>query len=51
MMAAVMWRRMQRENEMVRQKEKSSVIAQRDFGRDFSFIASRAAAAFAPIFW
>ena len=39
MMAAVMWRRMKRENEMVRKKEKSSVIAQRDFGRDFSFIA------------
>ena len=30
---------MKRENEMVRKKEKSSVIAQRDFGRAFSFIA------------
>ena len=37
--AFLMRRRMKRETEMVRKQEKSSVISQRDFGRDFSFIA------------
>ena len=37
--AFAMRRRMNREREMVRKQEKSSVISQRDFGRDFSFIA------------
>ena len=37
--AFLMRRRMNREREMVRKQKKSSVISQRDFGRDFSFIA------------